>query len=35
MPTGQNRLAEGDPKIQILKRLEDKPNSSIFATPKQ
>lgn len=35
MPTGQDRLAEGDPKIQILKRFEDKPNSGISATPKQ
>jgi len=35
MPTGQNRLAEGDPKIQTLKRLKDKPNSGVSATPEQ
>lgn len=35
MPTGQNRLEEHEPKIKILKILEDKPNSGISATPKQ
>jgi hypothetical protein len=35
MPTGQNRLAEGDPKTQTLKRMENKPNSGNSLTPEQ
>jgi hypothetical protein len=35
MPTGQNRLAKGDPKIQTLTWSEDKPKSGNSATPEQ